>query len=272
MTIIFIGDLVGKIARKALKEVVPAWRKKYKPDFVIANGENMAHGLGMTKKTVDEVLAAGVDVITSGDHAFDKEEEENIFEIKPNLLRPANFPPGVPGQGEFLAVDSQKSLLVINLIGRVFMKQNYDCPFRKLDEILKKYPAFAKAAAGKRKPQAILVDMHAEATSEKTALGFYADGRVAAVLGTHTHIPTADAKILPKGTAFVGDVGMVGALDSVIGDDKQAIIKAFLDQSKLKIEPVEEGVCQINAVILEIDEKTGKAKNIKRLDEEVYIS
>lgn len=272
MKIIFIGDLVGKIARKALKEVVPAWRKKYKPDFVIANGENVAHGLGMTKSTLNEVLAAGVDVVTSGDHAFDKEEEENIFETKPNVLRPANFPPQVVGHGEFLAVDSQKSLLVINLIGRVFMKQNYDCPFRKLDEILKKYSAFAEATADRPKPLAILVDMHAEASSEKTALGFYADGRVSAVVGTHTHVPTADAKILPKGTAFVGDVGMVGAVDSVIGDDKQAIINAFLNQSKLKIEPVEEGVCQVSAVFLEIDEKTGKVKNIKRIDEEVYIN
>lgn len=143
------------------------------------------------------------------------------------------------------------------------MKQNYDCPFRKLDEILKKY--------ADKKPGGILVDMHAEASSEKIALGFYADGRVSAVVGTHTHVPTADAKILPKGTAFVGDVGMVGAVDSVIGDDKQAIINAFLNQSKLRIEPVEEGVCQVNAVLLEIDEKTGKAKNIKRIDEEAYI-
>lgn len=263
MKVIFIGDLVGKMSRKALKEILPLWREKYAPDFVVANGENLAHGLGISQSTFNEVLAAGVDVVTTGDHAFDKEDAEVLFSNNKNLIRPANFPPGAAGQGEFLAVIGQKNLLVINLIGRVFMKQAYDCPFRKLDEILKKYE--------EKKPQAIIVDFHGEATSEKAALGFYADGRVSAVLGTHTHVATTDAKILPKSTAFVSDVGMVGARDSVIGDRKEEIISAMLNQTRLKIEPVEEGVCVINAVLIEIDENTGLSKNIKRIDEEIYI-
>lgn len=260
MKVIFIGDLVGKIARQALKQILPEWRKKYAPDFVVANGENMAHGIGMTNKTVDEVLAAGVDVITSGDHAFDKAEEENVFAGHTNVLRPANWPPGVPGQGAFLAVNNKKSLLVVNLIGRVFLRQNFDCPFRKLDEILDEH-----------KPTAVLIDFHAEATSEKNVLGFYADGRVSAVVGTHTHVGTTDAKILPQGTAFVTDVGMVGAVNSVIGDEKESVLDSILHQTKFKLEPVESGPCQIGAVLIEIDEKTNKAKSIKRIDEELYI-
>lgn len=267
MTIIFIGDLVGKIGRKAIKEILPQWRKKYAPDFVVANGENMAHGIGMTNKTVGEILAAGVDVITSGDHAFDKAEEENVFAGHANVLRPANWPPGVPGQGIFLAVNKQKSLLVVNLIGRVFLRQHFDCPFRKLDEILEKY----SPPAGGNKSQTILIDFHAEATSEKMAMGWHTDGRVSAVIGTHTHIGTIDAKILPKGTAFVTDVGMVGAADSIIGDEKEGVLDALLHQTKFKLEPVESGPCQIGAVLIEIDEKTGKAKSIKRIDEELYI-
>ena len=260
MKVIFIGDLVGKIARQALKEILPEWRKKYAPDFVVVNGENMAHGIGMTNKTVDEVLAAGVDVITSGDHAFDKAEEDNVFAGHPNVLRPANWPPGVPGQGVFLAVNKQKSLLVVNLIGRVFLRQHFDCPFRKLDEIL-----------GEQKSTPILIDFHAEATSEKNVMGLYADGRVSAVLGTHTHIGTVDTKVLPQGTAFVTDAGMVGAVNSVIGDEKESVLDSILHQTKFKLEPVESGACQIGAVLIEIDEETNKAKSIKRIDEEIYI-
>lgn len=266
MTIIFIGDLVGKISRKALRQVLPAWREKYTPDFIIANGDNLAHGTGITKSTLEEVLEAGVDILTSGDHAFAKEGAESIYAEKANVLRPANFPPCLPGSGDFLAVhkqDKQKSLLVINLVGRVFIHQNFDCPFRKLDEILEKYKDL--------KPQAIVVDFHAEATSEKAALGFYADGRVSAVLGTHTHIGTIDAKILKGGEAFISDVGMVGAADSMLGDEKGPIIDSFLKQTGFKLEPVESGVCAIGAVLLEIDKKTGKTKSIKRIDEEIYI-
>jgi metallophosphoesterase (TIGR00282 family) len=262
MTIIFLGDLVGKISRKALKQVLPLWREKYQPDFVLANGENLAHGLGLTKSTLKEILDAGVDIITTGDHAFDKEEAEEIFKTMPNVLRPANFPPGLPGSGEFLAVDNQKSLLVINLIGRVFLRQCFDCPFRKLDEILEKYQ--------KNKPEAIVVDFHAEATSEKSALGWYANGRVSAVLGTHTHVGTVDTKILDKGTAFVSDVGMVGAVDSIIGAAKETVIKSLLYQTKFKLEPVENGECLVEGVLLEI-EKTGRAQKIERIDKKIFI-
>lgn len=263
MKVLFFGDIVGKIGRKAIKQVLPAWRKKYAPDFIIASGDNLAHGISVTKSTAAEMLEAGVQVMTNGDHAFDKEEASEVVEQYPNVIRPANFPPGLPGTGDFLAVDSGKSLLVVNLVGRVFLRQNFDCPFRKLDEILKKY--------SEEKPMAVLVDFHAEATSEKMAMGFYADGRVSAVLGTHTHIGTADAKILPKGTAFISDVGMVGAIDSVIGAEKEAVLEALLNQTKFRYEPVESGVCQINAVLLEIDEKTNKTNSIKRLDEEIFI-
>lgn len=264
MKIIFFGDLVGKISRKALKQILPEWRKKYAPDFVIANGENLAHGIGITKNTFNEIIEAGVDIVTSGDHAFDKDETWELLENESRLLRPANFPPDLPGQGDFSAVDSQKSLLMINLVGRVFMHKSFDCPFRKLDEVLEKHKNTA--------PKVIIVDFHAEATSEKAAFGFYADGRVSAVLGTHTHVGTTDAKILPKGTAFISDIGMVGAVDSVIGADKAIIIQSFLSQTKFKPEPIESGACQINAVILEINEKTGETEKIERIDEEIYIA
>lgn len=264
LQILFFGDISGKIGRRAVAKILPELRKKYNPDLILANVENLAHGLGVTEKTLKEVIEAGGDFFTSGDHIFDKKESIEILEKKePILIRPANFPPGAPGKGERLFEIGTKKILVINLIGRVFFKSQYDCPFRKADEILKKYKDINLSA--------IIVDFHAEATSEKNALGWYLDGRVSAVLGTHTHVGTDDWQILPNGTAYVTDVGMVGAKDSIIGVDKKGILKTFLTQVPEIHEIPEEGICTVNAVYLEINPKTKKALKIKKIKEEIKI-
>lgn len=266
MKIIFIGDIVGKIGRKAVAEVLPAWRKKYKPDFIIANGENLAHGVGMTEKTVREVLDAGVDLLTGGNHSL-KGEGWKMFERGDlPLLRPANFSADVPGAGAQILKKSGKDesrLLTINLIGRVFFAQDYDDPFRKFDEILQKYSA--------QDYDGVFVDFHTEATSEINALGHFADGRACAVVGTHTHIGTVDARVLPKGTAFVSDVGAVAAQESILGESIEGIIRSFLLQVPFDHNPVETGLCTVGAVLIEVDEKTKLAKSIKRIDEQVTI-
>lgn len=265
MKVIFIGDIVGKIGRKAVAEMVPHWRKKYKADFVIAQNENLAHGIGITEKTVSEVLSAGVDALTGGNHTFKGDGLKLLERGDLPLLRPANYPPGLPGTGE-LAIKSANGefeLLVVNLIGRVFFRENLDDPFRALDEILARHV--------NQHYSGILVDFHSEATSEANALGRYADGRVSAVMGTHTHIGTVDTLVLPEGTAYVTDVGAVIAVDSVLGEEKSGIIRSFLLQQPFQHNPVEEGLCRIGAVLLDIDEKTGKSKSIKRIDEEIII-
>ncbi len=264
MKILFFGDIVGKIARRALKEVVPKLKEEYSPDLIIANAENAAHGIGVTEKIIVELQAAGIDFFTSGDHVFDKPDAINVLQAqKPVLLRPANYPAGVAGVGVRVLEVGSRQVLVINLIGRVFMKKDFDCPFRKLDEILSNVKI--------KELSAIIVDFHAEATSEKVALGWHAAGRASAVLGTHTHVPTADAKILPGGTAFVSDVGMVGATDSVIGDTKEPIINSFLHQLPLQLEIPEEGEVTVSAVLLEIDPRTRQATKIRRLDRTVEV-
>jgi len=264
MTILFFGDIVGKIGRKAIKEILPRLKKKYEPDLVMANAENIAHGLGVTEKTIKEMAESGIDVFTSGNHIWDKEEILEILkENKIILLRPANYPPGVPGVGHKLLEIGTKKLLVVNLIGRVFFREQFDCPFRKIDEILEEYK--------NEKLNGIIIDFHAEATSEKVAMGWHTDGRVSTLVGTHTHVPTADSKILPHGTGYITDIGMVGARDSVIGDDKENVLKRFLYQMPYLLEVPEEGICEVNAVLIEIDSKTKKTKEIKRIDEEVKI-
>ncbi len=263
LKILFFGDVVGKIGRRAVAKILPQLRKKYDPDLVIANAENLAHGLGVTAKTLDELIEAGVDFCTSGDHIFDKKEVFEILEKKDLLMRPANYPPGVPGVGAKLLEIGTKHVLVINLIGRVFFKNQYDCPFRRIDEILEEYKNINLSA--------IIIDFHAEATSEKNGLAHYLDGRVSAVLGTHTHIGTDDYQILPGGTAFVTDVGMVGAKDSIIGVEKKNIIKNFLTQIPQLHEIPEKGTCVVNAIYLEINPKTRKAVKIKKIREEVEI-
>ena len=264
MKIIFIGDIFGKIGRRALAEIVPRWRKKYKPDVVIGNGENLAHGIGMTETTMRQALEAGLDCLTGGNHSFKAHGAQLLAREDLPLLRPANFPPGTVGRGEMVlnSPDGKSRLLVLNLIGRVFFQAQYDDPFRKLDEILKKYP---------EEVDGILVDFHCEATSEANALGNYADGRVSAVLGTHTSMGTTDTRILPKGTAYVTEVGGVQAVDSILGEEKQGIIRSFLLQQPFKHEPVETGLCQVSAVLVDINEKTKLSRSIKRIDEQIII-
>ncbi|MFH1612059.1 MAG: TIGR00282 family metallophosphoesterase [bacterium] len=259
MKILFFGDIVGQPGRDALKQILPVWKDKYNPDIVIANGENVAHGYGITKKTIDEIIEAGVDIITSGDHIFDQKEAVNLLENKSlPIIRPANFPPNTPGRGHLVIEVGTKKLLIINLIGRVFMRENYDDPFRKADEILEEAGDDANV---------IIVDSHTEATSEKVCLGWYLDGRVSAVLGTHTHIPTADCRILPQKTAYISDVGMVGVKDSSLGVDKDIAIKRFLTQIRTRLE-IAEGPVEVNAVFIETG-RDGKAEKIEHLSETI---
>lgn len=262
LKVLMFGDVCGKIGRKAVAKILPELKKKYNPDLVIANVENLAHGKGTTVKTLEEMTAAGVDFFTSGDHAFDKNEVNVILEERDSsLIRPANFPEGVPGKGEKVFEIGTKKVLVVNLLGRVFMKSQYDCPFKKTDEILEKYKD--------ENLSAIIVDFHAEATSEKNALGFYLDGRVSTVLGTHTHIGTDDLRVLPQGTALITDIGMVGASDSILGVDKENILKNFLTQMPQVHEIPEEGLCTVNAVFVEINNK--KIVKTKKIREEIKI-
>jgi 2',3'-cyclic-nucleotide 2'-phosphodiesterase len=255
MRVLFFGDIVGRPGRQAIKEITPKWRKQYQPDLIIANGENSAHGKGITKDCLDEILGAGVDLVTLGDHTWSQKQVVPLLANKKlPLIRPANFPPGLPGQGYRLFEAGVKKVLVINLIGRVFMRLNYDCPFRKADEILKNEAEQADV---------IIVDWHAEATAEKICLGWYLDGRVSAVLGTHTHIPTADNRILTQGTAYISDVGMVGPANSSLGAKKEAAIENFLKQKKFEYE-IASGPVEVNAVLIDIDGKN-KAKKIQRI-------
>lgn len=263
LKLLFFGDIVGKIGRKAITKILPELKKKHKPDLILANAENLAHGIGLTAKTIKEMKEAGIDYFTSGNHIYKKETSEEVMRVAGALvLRPANYPPKAPGLGEKMIELGVKKILMVNLIGRVFMSEDFDCPFRKFDEIYEKY---------KKDNPVIIVDFHAEATSEKIALGQYLNGRATVVLGTHTHVPTADIQILSKGTAYVSDVGMVGAFDSVIGVDKKNIIEMFLTQMPFPHEIPESGQVQVNAVSVEIDAKARKAIKIERLDQIVEV-
>jgi metallophosphoesterase (TIGR00282 family) len=249
--VLFIGDVVGSPGRRALKEVLPDLREELAIDAVIANGENAAAGRGLTMRTAKELFHAGVDIISSGNHIWDQKEIIEELDGEAPILRPANYPPGSPGRGLL----SAKGLTVLNLQGRTFMA-NIDCPFRTADALLQDLPEGP-----------VIVDMHAEATSEKLAMGWYLDGRVAAVLGTHTHVPTADTRILPKGTAYVTDAGMSGARDSVLGFEISASHRLFLTGLPTRL-PVEENgkVLVMNSVLVDIDDTSRKATAIQRVD------
>jgi metallophosphoesterase (TIGR00282 family) len=253
MRVLFIGDVVGSPGRRALTEMLPALREQLRLDVVVANGENAAAGRGLTLKTAKEIFRAGVDIISSGNHIWDQKEIIEELDAEAPILRPANYPTGSPGRGMLTTA----GLTVLNLQGRTFMA-NIDCPFRTADALLD--------GVG-RAP--ILVDMHAEATSEKVAMGWYLDGRVSAVFGTHTHVPTADTRILPGGTAYVSDAGMSGARDSVLGFEVSASHRLFLSGMPTRL-PVEEKskVLKLNSVLVEIDESTGRALSIERVDRE----
>ena len=266
LKILFLGDINGEIGRKTVKKLLPKLKRSLKPDLIFANAENAAHGKGVTEETLKELLSYGIDGFTMGDHAFDKEKKAELYDQhKYPIIRPANFSAAVPGNGFMVIEKHQQKILLINLIGRVFMHMDYDCPFRKIDEILAANNLEAKTFS------AIIVDMHAEATSEKIALGHYLDNRVSMVLGTHTHVLTADQKISTHGTGYITDIGMVGAADGVIGVDKENIIKTFLTQIKHPHVLLETGKAILNGVLFTIDPKSKKTLDIKPIIEYTNI-
>lgn len=254
MRVLFIGDIVGKIGRMSIKSLLPLILNKYKVDLVLANGENAAGGFGITEKVATELFSFGIQVITSGNHIWDKKESLPYIGRESRIIRPANYPPGVPGVGSTIIEIREKKIGIINLSGRVFMS-NIDCPFRV---------GIAEIERIRKETNIILIDFHAEATSEKIAFAYYVDGKVSAVIGTHTHVQTADEKILPGGTAYITDVGMTGPSDSVIGIDKEQIIERFLLQMPKKFETAK-GNGIFSAVVIEIAEDSGKATAIQRL-------
>ncbi len=254
MLILAIGDVIGRPGRRAIQELLPDLRQQYGVDMVIANAENVAGGLGVTSATAGELLDAGVDVLTSGNHIWAQREIVPYLDSEMPILRPLNYPPGLPGRGYII----NSRAMVVNLIGRTFMS-NFDCPFRAMDKLL---------AEVKHKPPVIVVDFHAEATSEKVAMGRYLDGRVSAVLGTHTHVGTIDARVLPQGTAHVTDIGMTGPIDSVIGDDAEMVLQRFLTMVPCRLS-VGKGKTMFNALLVGIDENSGRAISIERIYREV---
>ena len=255
MKILFIGDIVGKPGRLAIRELLPLIVEDYRIELVIANCENAAAGFGVTRDVVEELYQNRIDVLTSGNHIWDKKEVLEFVEDYETLLRPANYPEGTPGFGSVvMPCASGIHVGVINLAGRVFMRP-LDCPFRSAEKEIERL---------RKKTRIIIVDMHAEATSEKQALGWFLDGRVSAVLGTHTHVQTADEKILPNGTAYITDLGMTGPFDSIIGTRKDAVLERFLIQMPNKFD-VAKGDVRLQGVVLEVDTASGKALSIERL-------
>ncbi len=255
MKVIIIGDIVGKPGRRVLTATLKKLKEQHDTEFVVANVENAAEGAGLVPKVGDEILAAGVDVMTSGNHIFDKKEVIQYIENQPRLLRPANYAPDAPGRGLWLgSTDSGTPVAVINVQGRIFMPPS-DCPFRAADRLL--------AEVGNR-ASVIIVDHHAEATSEKLAMGRYLDGRVSVVVGTHTHVQTADEQVMSGGTAYITDLGMTGPYDSVIGVQTQLVITRFVRGLPLRYQTASENA-QLHGVVVEIDERTGKAVSIVRL-------
>jgi len=255
--ILFIGDIVGHPGRRIVKELLPGLVGEYSPELVLANAENAAGGFGITPPLVEELLDLGIAVLTSGNHIWDKKDILPYLSDHADgrLLRPANYPGAAPGHGLYLGkTRAGLDYAVLNLQGRVFMP-SIDCPFRTADALLEKIPPEVRIR---------IVDIHAEATSEKRAIGWYLDGRVTAVLGTHTHVPTADETVQPKGTAYITDLGMTGPYDSVIGIEKQPIIQKFLNQIPARFE-VARGDVRLSAVLIEADMETGHALAIQRI-------
>lgn len=254
MKILFIGDIVGRGGRAIVRSLLPALKQAYSIDVVIANGENSAAGVGITKKVYDELMLMGIDVITTGNHIWDRREFLPDIEQCTNLIRPANYPDGVPGKGYGIFTSKPLRYGVTNLLGRIFMPC-MGCPFRAADKLIEKIKA---------ETPIMIVDFHGEATSEKNALAWYLDGKVSAVIGTHTHVQTSDERILPQGTAYITDVGMVGAYDSVIGVRKEQIIKRFLLGMPEHFEPERKGPGLFNALMIDIGDD-GKSKEVKRI-------
>ncbi len=255
MRILFIGDIVGKPGRELVRRALPVLVERHQADFVIANAENAAGGFGLTREIGEQLFDWGIDVLTSGNHIWDKREALTYIEIEPRLLRPANYPAGVPGRGSLLATaKTGERVGVTNVMGRVFML-NIDDPFTVAER---------EAAALARHARPFFVDFHAEATSEKIAMGWHLDGKVSAVIGTHTHVQTADERILPKGTAYLTDVGMTGPHDSIIGVEIEAALGRFLTGLPARFETAT-GNPRLNAVVVETDARTGRALGIERI-------
>ncbi len=256
MNILCIGDVVGEPGRDLLKNLLPGLRQEFALDLVVVNAENAAGGSGVTPRLADQLFQYGCDVLTMGDHIWDRPDIVEYLDKKKGILRPANFPPGTPGRGwDVYETQGGQKVGVVNLLGRVFMRFQVDCPFRVLEEV---------SAHIRQQTPVLVVDMHAETTSEKNAIGFFGDGKVSAVVGTHTHIQTADEKILPQGTAYITDLGMTGPYDSVIGQNKEKIIKRFLTSMPARFEVAKENPV-LHGAVVSIDAETGRAQKIVRV-------
>ncbi len=254
MKVLFIGDIIGEPGRKMVRANIRSLAETHAPDLVIANGENAAGGFGITSEIAEELFALGIHVLTSGNHVWDKKEIEPYLTKQDRLIRPANYPAGNPGYGSVVISTKAGKAAVLNLEGRVFMS-NLENPFRVAEQEIEKL---------KKETPVVIIDFHAEATSEKAALALHLDGKASAVIGTHTHVQTADERVLAKGTAFITDAGMTGPTDSVIGVKKEQAIARFLYQTPHRFE-IPKGPVHLNAVLLDIDGKTGKAKAIERI-------
>lgn len=264
LKILFIGDIFGKLGRETVRRLLPKIKKEHKPDIIIANAENVAHGSGITEMTMNEIFEMGIDCITMGDHSFDRPKDaKDCFTSGKNIIRPANLPTQNPGQGFIIVEKNKRYYAVINLLGRVNMPFCYDCPFKTLDLLLN------ELKLANIKTSAIIVDIHAETTAEKICFGHFADGRVTAVLGTHTHVPTADARLLPKGSAYITDVGMTGAYNESLGLGIENSIETLINQTKHARVIPDKGPAQLNCALIEVDEKKSKQKSIIQL---TYLS
>lgn len=257
--VLVVGDIVGSPGREVCRELIPLLRTREKIDFIIANGENMAGGSGITKATVNDLFQSGVDVITTGDHVFKRKESYALLDESKMILRPANYPVCSPGIGSYVyAIDDSVTIGIVNLLGRVFLNP-IDCPFARIKDIVDDM---------RTKTNIIIVDFHAEATSEKIALGWYLAGRVSCVYGTHTHVQTADETILPGGTAYITDVGMTGPFRSVLGRDVEAVLSRFVTQMPAFFKVATEDL-RLNGALIDIDTQTGTARTIKRVQEKL---
>lgn len=261
MNIMMIGDICGRPGRHAAAHFIPILKQNYNLDFIIANGENSAGGVGITAKVRDELLQMGINMITTGNHVWDKKEIFDFIDQENQLIRPANYPPGTPGKSYTITKVNNHNVGVINLCGRTFMPP-VDCPFRAVDQILSEIKGLCEI---------IIIDFHAEATSEKLALGWYLDGKVSCVAGTHTHIQTADERILPQGTAYISDLGMVGPWNSILGVDKEPVIKKFLTGLPAKFTVATDDDIIFCAIILEINAHSFQVDKIIRIQEHYKI-
>lgn len=255
MRILFIGDIVGSLGREQVEEYLPRLKQKYQPQLTIVNGENAAAGKGITEKIYKQLLSSGADFITMGNHTFDKKEVFDFIEDAEKMIRPANYPTGTPGKGYGFVNVNGVEVAIINLQGRTFLPA-IDDPFRYAEQLIEE--------VRKRTP-IIFIDFHAEATSEKLALAWYLDGKISALVGTHTHVQTADNRILDNGTAYITDVGMTGPYDGIIGTEREAVIKRFLTQLPVRFEAIKKGKAQLSGVVIDINDKTGKATKIERI-------